>query len=78
MKEARVLFLTGNVKTKKISEMSGIFIQDIPSEHHKNYFRIPYGIFHRKVLEEVRFFSCNQQVKSNRIASKNHFNKCHT
>lgn len=40
-----MLFLTGNVKTKKISEMSGIFIRDIPSEHHKNYFGIPHGIF---------------------------------
>lgn len=78
MKEVTVLFLTRNVKTKKISEMSGIFIQHIPSEHHKNYFGKPHGIFYRKVLEEVGFFSCSQQVKSNRIAAKKHFNKGHT
>lgn len=78
MKEVTVLFLTGNIKTKKISEMSGIFIQHIPSEHHKNCSGKPHGIFHRKVLEEVGFFSCSQQVKSNMIASKKHFNKGHT
>lgn len=57
-------------RPRKISEMSGIFIQHIPREHHKNYFGMPQGTFHRKVLEEVGFFSCSQQVKSNRIASK--------
>lgn len=63
MKEVTVLFLTGNVKTKKkISEMSGIFIQHIPSEHHKNYFGMPQGAFHRKVLEEGIFFLPSSKI----------------